>query len=312
MKAILQHRYGPASVLQMGEAPKPIPRSGEVLVRIQAAALNPVDCEMRKGHFWPLSGIRFPRIPGSDFAGVVESTGTGVTGQKPGDAVYGFSPTYRGGSYAAYIAIPARAIACKPESLSFGEAAGIPLAAQTALQALRNLGHLQAGQSVFIHGASGGVGKFAVQIAAILGAQVHASCSFRNTEAVKALGAETVIDYTQNDIRKLGREYDIFFDVYGNMPLPRVWHQVAKRGIHISTIPSPVNFWRAANPLSKRKTRVVLVRSVTADLDLLSNWVEEGKLASIIDRTYPLEQAREAHEYLETRRATGKIVLNIA
>lgn len=311
MKAIIYSQYGDPSVLRQADQPVPQPRAGEVQVRVNYAALNPVDCEIRKGRISLLTGWRFPRIPGSDFAGIVSACGPDVTQFSPGDAVYGFTSPLRGGAYAEYLTIPVGRIARIPEGCTFAQAASLPLAALTALQGMRDCGHLKPGGSVFIHGASGGVGTLAVQIAKALGATVHASCSYRNTAAVAALGADEVFDYTQTNIRQLGRTYDLFFDVYGNMPLSRVWHQVAKEGAHVTTIPTPDNYLQAWNPFRKRQTKVVVVNSKTADLEWLNAQWEAGKLHSVIDRKYPLAEAQNAQEYQESRRAKGKICLHI-
>lgn len=312
MKAIIYHKYGPAEVMQMAERPIPEPGEGEVLVQIKAAALNPIDYVIRSGHMWPVTGFRFPKIPGSDFAGGVKKNGTKVNGFQIGEQVYGFSPTIKGGAYAEYVVVKADAIAPMPSTLNFQQAAALPLAAQTAMQAMRDLAKMQVGQSVFIHGASGGVGQLAVQIAKGMGLKVSASCSFRNTEMVASLGADEVFDYTKTDIRKLGQQFDLFFDVYGNMPLGKVWHQITEKGMHVTTIPSPLNFLQQINPFAKRRNRVVVVKSRREDLLLLKSWVESGAIKPIIDRVYPLAEVVAAHQYQESKRARGKVILQVA
>jgi NADPH:quinone reductase-like Zn-dependent oxidoreductase len=310
MKAITYHRYGSFEELKLEQVALPRPKRGEVLVQVTASALNPIDCEIRSGHMQLVTGWRFPRIAGSDFAGTVVDRGPGVDQYANGDPVYGFLAPERGGALAEYLTIDTQEIARMPLNLKFEEAAGLPLAAQTVVQAF-GLQHDLKGKLVFIHGASGGVGVMAVQIAKILGAEVHASCSFRNTEMVKKLGADQVVDYTQNDIRKLGAVYDVFFDVYGNMPLPKVAHQIVKNGRHLSTIPNPINFFRVFNPLKSRAAKVVVVRSRQHDLELIAQWVETGRLLPIIDRILPMAEAAAAHEYLETKRAKGKVIIRI-
>jgi NADPH:quinone reductase-like Zn-dependent oxidoreductase len=312
MQAIIYKRYGGVEVLNQTSRPLPSPRPAEVLVRVKAAALNPIDCEIRAGRMWPVTGWRFPKIAGSDFAGEIVQLGPQVKDLQVGQAIYGFVPTTQGGAYAEYLTVHRDQTSPIPSGLDFQQAAALPLAAQTALQALRDLAKLQAGQEVFIHGASGGVGLLAIQIAKIMGARVIASCSHRNTELVKSLGADEVIDYTQNDIRKLGRVFPVFFDVYGNMPIHKVWHQVSKNGTHVTTIPSPANFWQQFNPLAKRRSRVVLVKSRRTDLQSIAEWVEKGQLQPIIDRVYPLAEAAEAQIYLESKRARGKVVLRVS
>jgi 2-desacetyl-2-hydroxyethyl bacteriochlorophyllide A dehydrogenase len=311
MKAIIYPKYGPAEVMQLAERPIPEPGKDEVLVKIEAAALNPIDYVIRSGHMWPVTGFRFPKIPGSDFAGGIKKIGAEVINFQIGELVYGFSPTVLGGACAEYVVVKAKAIAPMPAGLNFQEAAALPLAALTAMQAMRDLAQMQAGQSVFLHGASGGVGQLAIQIAKVMGLKVSASCSFRNIEMLKSLGADEVIDYTQNDIRKLGRTFDLFFDVYGNMPLGKVWHQINASGVHVSTIPSPLNFLQQVNPFAKRRNRVVVVQSRREDLLLLKNWVENGAVKPIIDRVYPLEEVVAAHHYQESKRARGKVILQV-
>lgn len=294
----------------MSERPTPSPRRGEVLVRIQAAALNPIDCEVRSGMIKSLPGQRLPKIAGSDFAGVVEALGTGVKGFSIGTRVWGMAKTYKGGAYASHLAIPSGEIGQLPDGWDFERAAAVPLAALTSLQALRDHGQLQAGQTVLINGASGGVGVFAIQIAKQMGARVIAVCSFRNTELVRELGADAIIDYTKTDILKLDQRFDLFFDAYGNKSLAWTRPILEPGGRYVSTIPNPRNFKaQALSYLSAQKARVVLVRSRTRDLDLLRSWAEAGQLKAVIDRRFDWTEAAAAQAFLETRRARGKVIL---
>lgn len=312
MKAISYNQYGNADVLELVTQARPLITSAQVLVRIYAAALNPIDYQMRRGRFHPYIRARFPRIPGSDFAGVIAGVGQKVKGLQVGDEVYGMSRTYVGGSYAEYIAIRPEEIAIKPISISFEEAAAFPLAALTSLQALRDLGQIRAGMRVLINGASGGVGVFAVQIAKAFGAVVTGVCSHRNIDLVRGLGADEVIDYTKTNIREQDQTYDIFYDAYGNQAMKKVKHLLTSNGRYISTIPAMKNFKDVAlTVFSRKKTKVIFVKSTTRDLNELSMLVEAGKLKAVIDRTYALEEAREASLYLETRRAKGKLILKM-
>jgi NADPH:quinone reductase-like Zn-dependent oxidoreductase len=310
MKAITYQRYGSVEELKLEQVAMPRPKRGEVLVQVVAAALNPVDSVIRSGHLKWVTGWQFPRIAGSDFAGTVVDKGPGVEEYSAGDPVYGFLNPEQGGAFAEYLTVNVKNIARIPLNLKFEEAASLPLAAQTVVQAFGSSKSYQ-GKRVFIHGASGGVGVLAIQIAKILGAEVHASCSYRNTDLVKKLGADQVVDYTQQDIRKLGERYDVFFDVYGNMPLYKVAHQILRSGIHLSTIPNPSNFLQAFNPLKRRSAKVVVVRSRQNDLEQIANWAETGKLIPVIDRVWPMAEAAIAQAYLETKRAKGKVVLRI-
>lgn len=313
MQAITYHKYGSADVLQLEERPRPAVGRNEVLVRIRAAALNPVDCEIRRGMLRPVSSFGLPRIPGSDFAGEVVETGPGVRHLGSGDPVYGMAPPLSGGAYAGYIALKSDKLASMPKGISFEEAASVPLVALTALQALRDLAHIKAGQEVFIHGGSGGVGTVAIQLAKFFEARVTTSCSYRNTELVRDLGADEVIDYTKQDLTKLEKKYDIYFDVYGNMPFRRVKHLIRPKGRHVTTIISPVNFLTAFRTRMRpgKQARVVVVKSKAADLELIREIIEAGQLKPVVDKTYPLAEAAAAQKYLETKRASGKVVLKV-
>ncbi len=312
MNAIFYQQYGDTSVLEYGDQPIPNPGPKEVLIKVHASALNPIDCEIRKGSFKVVTGKRFPRIPGCDFSGEIIAKGEKVKSFQVGDLIYGMSKTYRGGAHAEYLTMNAAEIGLKPPSLSMLEAAALPLASLTSLQALRDLAQLKAGQKILLNGASGGVGVFAIQLAKLMGAQIHAICSHRNVELVKSLGADQVIDYTQTNIRESKERYDVIYDIYGNQSFPRVKHLLTANGRHVTTIPSAKNFRRQyIRRFFKRTTQVVLVVSNTKDLGVLADYVQEGKLRPIIDRVLPLESAAEAQAYLETRRAKGKVVLQI-
>lgn len=314
MQAVVYDRYGPPSVLQLRELPMPKPARGQVLVKVHAAALNPKDALTRAGKFALLSGRRFPLIPGNDFAGTIAGIGPGVSGYQMGDAVYGMSNRFVGACHAEYIAIPVSELAPRPQTLGFVEAAALPLAAMTALQALRDCGRVAKASEVCIHGASGGVGTFAVQIAKALGAHVTALCSQANREFVQGLGADEVVDYRITPPSALSRRFDCFFDVFGNQSYARIKPRLRPRGSYVTTVPKQRNFvdhgLTLLSPL--RRARVVMVRSRHQDLLQLSHWVEEGWLRPIIATVLPLSEARQAHERIETRRTRGKIVLEIS
>lgn len=313
MQAITYRKYGPPKVLHLEERPRPVARAGEVLVRVHAAALNPVDCEMRSGKLAVVSGFRFPKIPGSDFAGEVVETGQAVRHFGIGDRVYGMTDPRTGGSYAEYMSIGEDKLAQMPEGLSYEEAASLPLVALTALQALRDQAGIRRGHRVFIQGGSGGVGTVAIQIAKHFGAHVTASSSYRNTNLLRKLGADEVVDYTKTDLTKIDGPYDIYFDVYGNMPFWKVRHLIRPRGKHVSTIISPQNFAIAflTKLLPGKRAAVVVVESKKIDLENIARMVKRGDLHPVIDKTFALEAAAEAQSYLETRRASGKVILNI-
>ncbi len=313
MQAAVYDRFGPPSVLSLRDLPQPTLRQGEVLVKVQAAAINPKDALFRAGKFAWLSGRNFPMIPGSDFAGTVAEIGAGVTSCKTGDAVYGMADRYVGACCAEYVAVPSDELASKPPSLSFIEAASLPLTAMTALQALRDCGRVVAGVEVCIHGASGGVGTVAVQIAKAMGARVTALCSAANLEFVRALGADEVVDYRTTAPTALHRRFDCFFDVFGNQSYTAIKPLLPRHGTYVSTVPKLRNFidhgLTLFSPL--RRARLVTVRSRSEDLEQLSRWVADGRLKPIIATVLPLSEIRQAHELIESRRTKGKIVLQV-
>jgi NADPH:quinone reductase-like Zn-dependent oxidoreductase len=314
LKAVVFTRYGPPGELVCRDLPRPQPGKGEVLVRVRAAAVNPKDCLVRKGKFRLFTGRRFPQGVGHDFAGEVAAVGSHVAGFAVGDAVFGMTNGWRGRAYAEYLVAPAAEMAPKPAALDYIQAAAVPLAAQTALQALRDLGRIADGAKACINGASGGVGTFAVQIARICGAEVTAICSARNADKVRALGASQVIDYTQGDILPRLPGCDIFFDVFGNRRFHDLKPYLAAKGAFISTVPNRrilIDRWMTPRPRGTR-ARLVIVRSRRADLDWLTRRIDEGRLHPVVDRVMDLETAGAAHTYVETRRARGKVVLQVA
>lgn len=312
MTACVVQEYGAADVLAVTRPPRPVPDDDEVLVRVQAAALNPVDVQLRKGQFRLFTRFTPPFVPGSDVAGTVEAVGGGVTGFAPGEAVYGMLPTTQAGGYAEYAVLRTDQLAPMPDGCSFEAAAAVPLAALTALQALRDLAGLQAGQTVLINGASGGVGTFALQIAKAYGAHVSGVCSYRNVDLCARLGADRVIDYTKTDVRAMDERYDVVFDVHGTLPFPHARRLLRRGGRHVTTIPSPQNYLQQARTLLARtRSTVVVVASKADDLEALRLMVEAGSVTPVVDRVYDLHEAAAAQRYLETRRASGKVVLRV-
>jgi NADPH:quinone reductase-like Zn-dependent oxidoreductase len=305
--------FGPPTVLKLEHVPTPKPQNNEVLIQVHASSLNPIDCDLRNGRLKFLQIFRKERITGSDFAGKIIEVGSKCTRLKPGDDVFGFVPPLKGGGCAEFLAVKENYVAKMPPSLNYGEAASLPLVSLTALQALRNLARLKIGDMVFIHGASGGVGTIATQIARHLGAEVHASCSSKNTQFVRQYGADQVINYNHSLILGLSDCYDVFFDVYGNMPFQKIKHLLFPRGRHITTIPSPYNFCMEVltKLFSFKGTYVVVVTPNFKDLELIADLVNEHHLKPVIDRALPLSEISKAHAYLETRRACGKVIITI-
>lgn len=310
MRAIVYERYGPPEVLELRELPSPVPASGEVLVKVRAAALNPKDSLIRKGKFRRVTVARFPRRLGYDVSGVVAAVGSGVTRLRPGDEVFGMKQAWAGGTVAEEVCLLEDELAKKPPRMSFEEAAATPLAALTALQALRDEARLQPGQRVLINGGSGGVGVFAIQVARALGAKVTTISSARNFELCRSLGAEDTWDYATR--KDLGSGWDVFFDVFGNRSLQRVRPALGPRGTYVTTVPGlRIALQQTLTLPLRRRARLVLVRSNRRDLDQLVRWVDEGRLRPVIDRVFTLDQVAAAQAHIESKRARGKVVVRI-
>jgi len=311
MRAVLIDRYGGPEVLRLATVPRPVPARGQVLVRTRFIGVNPKDVIVRKGKFQIATGKKFPLIVGHDISGEVVEVGLGADLAK-GDQVYGMINDFAGRAYAEYAAVDCQQLAKAPASIELAVAAAVPLAAQTALQALRDDANLKAGQTVLINGASGGVGVFAVQIAKILGAQVTAVCSHRNVELVTELGADRVIDYTKTELVDLDEQFDVIFDVFGNYRFEQLKELLSARGTYVNTIPSARIFKDVARSFVRRKrAKLVIVKSKRDQLDWLRQQVDAGGLRVVVDRSFPLADVAEAHRYMETKRARGKVVLSV-
>ena len=323
MKAIICTKYGPPDTLQFQEVAKPAPTADEVLVKIHAASVNMYDWHLLTADI-PLvrlmgGGLLRPKvtIPGEDIAGRIEAVGSNVKQFRPGDEVFGDIAAYGNGGFAEYVAVPETALALKPTTLSFEEAAAVPMAALTALQGLRDAGHIQAGQKVLINGASGGVGTFAVQIAVAFGAEVTAVCSTRNLDLARTLGADRVIDYTQEDFTRSGQTYDLIFAANGYHPLAAYKRSLAPQGIYVMAGGKPAQIFQAmllGSWLSEKggkKLGGFTARASQKDLLVLKELVEAGKVAPVIDRRYPLRETAEALRYLGAGHARGKVVITV-
>jgi len=324
MKAILNCEYGVEN-LQLRDIEKPTPSENEVLVRVRAASVNPVDGHTIRGGWLmrPMSGMRKPKNIrfGTDFAGVVEAVGKDVAGFKPGDEVFGA----KNGAVSEYVCVKAeRAVVMKPSNITFEQAGSVAVAGLTALQGLRDKGHIQAGQKVLINGASGGVGTFAVQIAKALGAEVTAVCSTHNVDLVKSIGADHVIDYTKEDFTKTDQRYDMLYDLVGNHSFSErrqiltsngicVLAGVGGAGLHPGMLGRVGrNFWNAfLSNFSKQKFVFYIAKLTKDDLNVLRDLMESGKVAPVIDRTYKISETQAAVRYLEEGHARGKVVINL-
>ncbi len=318
MKAIVIDGYGGPDRLVLREQPDPKPGPGELLVKVKAAGVNPVDWKIRRGDLRAFLWISFPYTPGGDVAGEVVAVGTGVSRFKPGDAIVGFVDMMHGGGYAELAVVKQTAAANKPTSLSFAEAASLPIAACTALQSLRDLGKLHEGGTVLINGGAGGVGHFGVQIAKALGATAVATCGSANVEFVRSLGADGVIDYSREDFTRGANRYDTVFDAVAMSSFAACRQILKPRGIYISTLPSPSGFfWGAIQGVAgcfgpAKQSRFIVVKTVGADLEYLGELADSGRLRPTLSRTFPLELAREAHKASQDGHTRGKIVLEVS
>jgi NADPH:quinone reductase-like Zn-dependent oxidoreductase len=318
MKAIVIDGYGGPDRLVLHERPDPRPGAGELLVKVHAAGVNPVDWKIRRGDLRLFLWISFPYTPGGDVAGDVVEVGAGVSRFKPGDAVVAFVDLKHGGGYSELAVVKESAAALKPASLSFAEAASLPIAACTALQSLRDHGKLREGGFALINGGAGGVGHFAVQIAKALGATSSATCGPANVEFVRSLGADRVIDYSREDFIHGADRYDTVFDAVA-MSTFGVCRQVLKPGgTYVSTLPSPSVFlWGPLQGVASllgpaKQAKFIVVKTVGADLEFLGQLADSGRLRPALSRTFPLELACEAQRASQEGHTRGKIVLNVS
>src|SRR6266568_1930279 len=320
MKAIVYTHYGPPDVLKLEEVQKPVPQDDEVLVHVHATSVNAGDCFLLRGKARLMGfGLLKPKhtILGSDIAGRVEVVGRNVTQFQPGDEVFGNTVECGFGGFAEYVSVPEHALVLKPTTLSFEEAAAVPQAALTALQGLRDKGHIQNGQKVLIHGASGGVGTFAVQLAKAFGADVTAVCSTRNVDMVRSIGADHVIDYTQEDFTKNGQRYDLILAVNGYHPISAYQRALSQEGRYVMTGGSMAQMFQAMllGPwLSKngsQKMGNLLAKPNQKDLVFVKELLEAGKVVPVIERRYPLREVPEAIRYVEEGHAKGKVVITV-
>src|SRR5256886_5224247 len=324
IKAIVSCEYGIEN-LQLRELEKPSPNDNEVLVRVRAASINPVDGHLIRGSWMmrPMSGLRKPKNTrfGTDFAGTIEAVGNDVTNFKSGDEVFGA----KNGAVADYICVKAdRAIVIKPGNITFEQAGSVGVAAVTALQGLRDSGHIQAGQKVLINGASGGVGTFAVQIAKSYGADVTAVCSTRNADLVKSIGADRVIDYTKEDFTKSDQRYDMIYDLVGNHSFSErrkiltpngicVLAGIGGAGFHPESWGRILGNFKNAfqSKFTSQKFVFYIAKLTKDDLNVLRDLMSAGKVSPVIDRTYKISDTQDAVRYLEEGHARGKVVITL-
>jgi len=324
MKAIVHCEYGGPEVLTLADVEKPTPVDNQVLVKVRAASVNPLDLTIRG--LWllrPLSGLRKPKDTrvGVDYAGTVEAVGKNVTQFKPGDEVFGG----KNGAIAEYVCVLAdRSVVLKPANMTFEQAASVPVAAITALQGLRDKGKIQAGQKVLVNGASGGVGTFAVQIAKSFGTEVTGVCSTHNVDLVRSIGADHVIDYTKEDFTKADQRYDLIYDLVGNHSFSERRRILNQNGICVMAGVGGAGWhdgiaMRLAGELNayvrsrfvSQKFIAYIAQFNKQDMTLLADLMQSGKITPVIDRTYKLNQTADALRYLEQGHARGKVVINL-
>jgi NADPH:quinone reductase-like Zn-dependent oxidoreductase len=309
MKAVVIHEYGGPEVLKYEDVPRPEPKEDQILVRVIAAGVNPVDGLIRSGMFAKYEKAVFPMILGADIAGVVEKVGSKVTKFKAGDPVFAYASLKSGGGYAEYALTTGREAAPKPKVLTYVEAAAVPVVALTAWQALIDTAKLSAGQTVLIHGGSGGVGTFAIQIAKARGARVIATASTANQDLLKQLGADMTIDYTKQKFEDMAKDVDVVLDSVGKDTLARSYGVVKKGGFIVSLVARP-----DPNELNKRGIggAALNVEATSDELAEIGKLIDEGKIKVIVSQTFPLSEAVKAQEQVATGHTRGKIVLKIA
>jgi NADPH:quinone reductase-like Zn-dependent oxidoreductase len=328
MKAAIYTRYGPPDVVQMADVEKPVPKDDEVLIRVRAAAVNPYDWHFMRGEPYPVriaaGGLRKPKDSrlGADVAGEIEAAGKNITQFKLGDAVFGSCK----GAFAEYACASESNLALKPDNVTFEQAASVPIAGFTALQGLRRGGlnkdgKVQPGQKILINGAAGGVGTFAVQIAKSFGADVTGVCSTNNVEMVRSIGADQVVDYTQEDFTKSARRYDVILDCVGNHSFSECRRVMNSRGIYVGAGGTTDNWM--IGPLSSalkalvlswfvsQKQVMVLAKPSKEDLTIMGELMAIGKVTPVIDKCYSLREVAEAVRYLEAGHARGKVVITV-
>jgi len=326
MKAFVNRQYGSPGVLELTEVEKPTPAKDEVSLEVYATSVNPADWHILRGDPYIARlqvGLREPKftVLGCDVAGRVEEVGENVTALQPGDEVFGSPFTSGFGAFAERVRVPEGLLVPKPANLSFEQAAAVPLAALTALQGLRDHGGIESAQRVLIVGASGGVGTFAVQIAKSFGAEVTGVCSTRNLEMVRALGADHVIDYTEEDFAEDGRRYDLILQAAGTHSPSDCIRALTSKGTLVQISGDSEGHWigpldrilkaRLMSPFVSQKITIFTVRPDQEDLRLLKQLIEAGTVTPVIDRTYPLGELPEAIRYLEKGHARGKVVVTI-
>lgn len=311
MKKAVNEQYGDVDQIKIIETEIPKISNGEVLVKVAAAGLNPKDILVRKGKFKRFTGNKFPQGIGYDFSGTIEDPKN--SSFHKGDKVFGMVNGWRGRCCGEYVDVNAKELYKMPDKISFEAAAGVPLAGQTALQAIRDQGKITKGSQILINGASGGVGTLAIQIAKELGGEVTTVSSSKNLELCSSFGADHTISYEATQLLELGQSYDIFFDVFGNYSFRKVVGLLKKNGIYITTVPkADIIKEQFSNLFRSKKARLVVVRSNERDLRWFSQKIEEGQIKPVVDQVFDLSEIQAAQKYIESKRAKGKVIVKLS
>jgi NADPH:quinone reductase-like Zn-dependent oxidoreductase len=308
MKAVRIHTYGGPEVLTYEEAPRPTPKEGEVLIRVKATSVNPFDCAVRAGYMNGYFNYTLPLILGTDVSGVIEAVGAGGNHFSPGDAVYTRAGVSRDGSYAEYVLAPAGDVAAKPRSLDHIHSAALPHVTLTAWQALFNLAHLSKGQTILIHGAAGGVGHVAVQLAKLHGAKVIGTASV-NYDLLESLGVDEAINYATTPFENVVHDVDVVLDTIGGDTQQRSWSTLKRGGILVSAVQPPSEEQAAAHGV--RQAMVSSSPPIAQTLSEVARLVDAGQLKPVVSHVLPLREIQQAHQLIEGQHSRGKIVLNV-
>lgn len=311
MKAIIINKFGSTNELQLAQIPVPQVEPDQVLVKNYYTTVNPMDCKVRAGQFKLFAGSKLPKVFGSESAGVIEQVGKNVTGLKKGDRVT-VNTGFKFGTYAEFVSVNKKAVFKLPDQVDFAKGACLPCAGGTAHNGLYRTAKIKPGDEVLINGAYGGIGSFAVQLAKLAGAKVTGICSQENMENVRALNADHIIDYTSQDLYGINKQFDIVFDTVGKLDTGKVQRLIKKGGILVTTVGSfRIMLAMTFTLFRSKKVKSVWNNPSQEDMELLTKLVAKQKLKVIIDREYPLEEIAIAHQYSETGRAKGKILVNI-
>lgn len=311
MKTVIINKYGSVDELKLVELPIPIPKPNEVLVRNHYTTVNPWDYKVRSGSMKFMTGSKFPKILGSESAGIVEQIGSNVSNFKQGDHVIVLAGL-KNGSYTEYIAVPETDLTHLPQNVTFQQGASLPIVGTTAYNALHQIAKIKRGDEILINAAYGGMGIVAVQLAKMAGAKVTAVCSTANIEHVKTLGADNVVDYTKRDLYTLPQKFDVVFDIVSVLDFNKVKNILKSNGVMITTLPTPkAMLKKLLTFFSSKKLKIIINKPTTGVIRTLADLVSDGKLNIIFDREYSLSELPKAHQYSETGKAKGKILIKI-